>query len=65
METKINTRCKKNKLEDVEVRYALSRRDNKTYICSNCGTEEGLFDFTRSQGKFTEEQIQQERSWLN
>jgi hypothetical protein len=23
---------------------ALSRRDNKTFICSGCGTEEGLFD---------------------
>ncbi len=24
---------------------ALSRRDNKTDICSSCGTEEALFDF--------------------
>ena len=24
---------------------ALSRRDNKTYICSDCGTDEALFDF--------------------
>lgn len=24
---------------------ALSRRDNKTYICSNCGTKEALYDF--------------------
>lgn len=24
---------------------ALSRRDNKKYICSNCGTKETLYDF--------------------
>jgi predicted RNA-binding Zn-ribbon protein involved in translation (DUF1610 family) len=24
---------------------ALSRRDNKTYICSDCGTAEAMFDF--------------------
>ncbi|MDO4963363.1 MAG: hypothetical protein Q4E75_04620 [bacterium] len=24
---------------------AISRRDNKTYICSNCGTREALYDF--------------------
>lgn len=24
---------------------ALSRRDNKTEICSDCGTEEAMFDF--------------------
>ncbi len=27
---------------------ALSRRDNKTDICSNCGTEEALYDFRLS-----------------
>lgn len=26
---------------------AISRRDNKTYICSNCGTREALFDFIK------------------
>lgn len=24
---------------------AVSRKDNKTYICSNCGTKEALYDF--------------------
>ena len=24
---------------------SLSRKDNKTYICSNCGTKEALYDF--------------------
>ena len=33
---------------------AISRRDNKTKICSACGTEEALFDF----------QIHKEREWL-
>lgn len=28
---------------------ALSRRDNKTYICSICGRHEALLDFARSQ----------------
>ena len=28
-------RCNMDKLDDVEVRNALSRRDNKTYICSD------------------------------
>ncbi len=37
-------RCKKNQLADEEVMNALSRRDNKTYICSPCGTTEALID---------------------
>jgi predicted RNA-binding Zn-ribbon protein involved in translation (DUF1610 family) len=28
---------------------AISRRDNKTYICSNCGTKEALFDFIKKE----------------
>jgi hypothetical protein len=28
---------------------AISRRDNKTEICSKCGTEEALIDFARFQ----------------
>jgi len=28
---------------------ALSRRDNKTYICSKCGNEEAMMDFTISE----------------
>ncbi len=37
-------RCGVNDLDPVEVRNALSRPDNKTYICSACGTEEALVD---------------------
>lgn len=29
---------------------ALSRRDNKTYICPECGTEEAIVDMGRSEG---------------
>lgn len=28
---------------------ALSRTDNETYICSDCGTHEALMDFTRDR----------------
>ena len=42
-------RCGEEKYRtDREVMNALSRRDNKTYICSNCGTEEALLDFVRA-----------------
>ena len=34
-------RCKK----DYPEYPALSRKDNKTNICSSCGTEEALFNF--------------------
>jgi hypothetical protein len=37
-------RCKINELDGVEVRNALSRRDNKTYICSDCGLGEAMAD---------------------
>lgn len=37
-------RCHKDKLDEVDVRNALSRRDNKTYICSDCGNEEAFID---------------------
>ena len=31
-------------MRDKEVMNALSRRDNKTYICNPCGTAEALID---------------------
>lgn len=34
--------CMKNGLRENMVRNALSRADNETYICSNCGTAEAL-----------------------
>ena len=37
-------RCKKNTMRDEEVMNALSRRDNKTYIYTPCGTAEALID---------------------
>lgn len=41
-ETKVCPRCE----EPYRGYPALSRRDNKTDICSNCGNEEALNDFT-------------------
>ena len=45
MKTKICSRCKENELDSIEVRNALSRRDNKTYICSDCGVDEAMLDY--------------------
>ena len=44
-------RCRENELSD-EGFNALSRRDNKTEICSPCGTAEALEDFA-SEEKIT------------
>tara|TARA_Y100000310_G_C20567354_1_gene756198 strand:- start:721 stop:1086 length:366 start_codon:yes stop_codon:yes gene_type:complete len=39
-------RCKKYCINKTRGMYpAISRRDNKTEICSDCGTAEALFDF--------------------
>lgn len=37
-------RCLLIRLHPEEGRNALSRRDNKTYICSPCGSDEAMFD---------------------
>ena len=37
-------RCGMLTMHKKEVMNALSRRDNKTYICTPCGTEEALID---------------------
>jgi hypothetical protein len=42
-------RCEGDKLHPEKVLNALSRRDNETYICSDCGTEEALFDYAIHQ----------------
>ena len=57
-------RCKKRKLYDKEIMNKLSRRDNKTYICSDCGTEEAFFDSLNRKRGFTAEEIKKERAWL-
>ena len=31
---------------------ALSRRDNRTYICSDCGTREAVEDFARYRSSY-------------
>lgn len=37
-------RCKRNELQEPLVMNSLSREDNSTYICNECGTEESLVD---------------------
>ena len=37
--------CNNNKLNPEQVMNALSRKDNKTYICSDCGIAEAMNDF--------------------
>ena len=54
----------------ISVHTALSRRDNKTRICSNCGTEEAMFDlvvYLNVDAKEDEKKalIEKERKWLN
>ena len=37
-------RCGEDTMDENTVMNALSRRDNKTYICSPCGTKEAFVD---------------------
>jgi len=37
-------RCFKENMKEDNIINALSRRDNKTYICSQCGMEEAMID---------------------
>lgn len=48
-------RCKLEKLNPREVMNALCRRDNKTYICSDCGREQAYEDFYAQFGKYHSE----------
>jgi predicted RNA-binding Zn-ribbon protein involved in translation (DUF1610 family) len=43
---KICSMCKRNFLQEPLVRYcSLSRKDNKTYICNDCGNIEAFGDY--------------------
>ena len=57
MENKQIWKCPRCKFEVTDY-PAISRRDNKTKICSNCGTEEAMFDFK------IHNLIEDERKWL-
>lgn len=37
-------RCHKMTIEDEDILNSLSRRDNETYICNDCGNDEGFID---------------------
>lgn len=48
---------------------SISRRDDKTKICSKCGISEALFDWKRSVAKengkqLSIEEINSEKSWM-
>lgn len=38
-------RCGQDKLHDEDVMNALSRKDNKTYICGSCAFDEAMEEF--------------------
>ena len=42
-------RCGQPTMRPIEAMNALSRRDNKTHICSPCGAAEATLDFFRIQ----------------
>lgn len=44
--------CGERELNPVQVRNALSRIDSKTYVCTQCGTEEGLAPFMKMPLQF-------------
>jgi predicted RNA-binding Zn-ribbon protein involved in translation (DUF1610 family) len=52
MDEKVNyiqcPRCGKDRLHPIPMMNALSRRDNKTYICSPCGSHEAVLDAARN-----------------
>lgn len=48
---KICPRCKKNELHPIQSMNALSRVDNETYICVNCGSDEAFNAYLASFGK--------------
>ena len=55
-------RCKK----EFKGHPAISRRDNKTEICSDCGLQEAMFDFKLNEVQATiNQKIKQEKSWLS
>lgn len=48
-------KCQINVLHEEKVRNALSRKDNKTYICNDCGLAEAMADYVRSSMGFKKE----------
>jgi len=43
--TDICPKCGRKKVYEEKVLNKLSRRDNKTYICQDCGNDEAVVDF--------------------
>ena len=40
-------KCNTNSMHNELVMNSLSRRDNKTYICNNCGQNEAMEDYQK------------------
>lgn len=38
-------RCGQDRMNPEQVRNALSRKDNTTYVCNSCGTDEAMMNF--------------------
>lgn len=54
-------------MDDDEVMNCLSRRDNKTYICRNCGMDEALLDYKLNQmssRQLRDLELQKDSKWL-
>jgi transposase-like protein len=51
-------RCGEDEMNENKMDNALSRRDNKTYICNPCETDEAMHDLTHTWLR------EQETHWL-
>lgn len=54
----MKVKCPRCKIMYEKEFSALSRRDNKTRICSQCGTEEALEDFVGRGGSIGESYVE-------
>lgn len=52
-------RCHKKTLHEEAALNSLSRRDNETYICNACGTEEAFIDVGRCKADSVERNFSQ------
>jgi hypothetical protein len=64
--TRVCPRCGAPQMYEEDVMNALSRRDNKTYICSPCGTEEAFIDYgIKDQSLISQAMTrEQDAAWL-
>ena len=58
-------RCGEPTMRAVKATNALSRRDNATYICSQCGTGEAMQDLLRIMGRPAMTVAQELSCWVS